>query len=62
MYKYLFFCRKLKKTQEKVFHTKKVKKRDEMDVCTKLSTLSTKKYADYVEYFSKKKNRRFVNK
>ncbi len=62
LYKYLFFCRNLKKVKIKVIHIVFQKKRDKIDFSTKLSTLSTKKGVKSVDYFSEKKNKCFVNK
>ena len=62
MYKYLFFCRKMKDGQKIVFHIEKRKKRDKTEFYTELSTLSTKKGDKNVEYYPEKKNARFVNK
>ncbi len=43
----------------KVIHTKNVEKRDKTDLYTKLSTLSTQKQVENVDYYLGKKERVF---
>ncbi len=59
MYKYLFFCKNLKEPFKKVIHIKKSKKRDKIEFYTKLSTLSTQKSAESVDYSTLKKEQTF---